>query len=167
MNTLDERAQKYFFWLYLIWFITPLFFTFFWLFIVALLDSAGEGYQILLIVVSVALLIICTVITIISYIWSTLVVKNYYYKLDEQGFKKDYGVIFKKNVAIPYQKIQNIDIHRGILARIMGLADLNIQTAGMTTNVRGNMSGGSEGRLPAIDYTEALRLRDEIMKNIQ
>ena len=42
-------------------------------------------------------------------------------------------MIWKRYVTIPYDRIQNVDIYRGVLARLLGLSDLNIQTAGTTS----------------------------------
>ena len=48
-----------------------------------------------------------------SYFWARLSYKAYKYSLTEDGFKKELGVIWKKYVTIPYERIQNVDIHRG------------------------------------------------------
>lgn len=47
---------------------------------------------------------------IVSYIWAELFYDSYKYELTENSFKKELGVIWKKYVTIPYDKIQNIDI---------------------------------------------------------
>src|SRR3989344_9266669 len=89
---------------------------------------------------------------VLCYLWAKLTYSFYKYELTEAGFRKELGVIYKKYVTIPYDRIQNVDIYRGILARLLGLSDLNIQTAGMsaTINRYGLSGGGAEGRLPAL-----------------
>ena len=101
-----------------------------------------------------------------SYVWAKLTYKYYMYELTENGFRKESGVIYKKYVTIPYDIIQNVDIYRGILARMLGLSDLNIQTAGasMVINRYGAMGGGAEGRLPAVSKEEAEIIRDELIR---
>lgn len=89
--------------------------------------------------------------------------KFYKYELREDGFRKEHGVIWKKYVHIPYERIQNVDIYRGILARLLGLSDLQIQTAGMSS-VTGSYGAGSEGRLLGVTKEEAERLRDELIR---
>lgn len=111
--------------------------------------------------------LVVVIIILILLVWSRLVVRNYLYSLDDRGFYKEFGVIHKKYVTIPYQQIQNVDIHRGIVARMMGLSDLNIQTAGMTTTVRGTMSGSSEGRLLAIDHELAIQIQRDLIERSQ
>jgi len=59
---------------------------------------------------------------IFSYVRSRLLYKYYFYELTENSFRKEHGIIYKKYVSIPYTRIQNIDIYRGVLARILGLS---------------------------------------------
>src|SRR3989338_1088040 len=95
---------------------------------------------------------------VFAYIWAKLSYQNYKYELTDNGFKKELGVIRKKYVTIPYDRIQNVDIDRGIIARILGLSDIKIQTAGMS----GMM--GAEGRLPGLSVQDAEIVRDDLIK---
>lgn len=108
-------------------------------------------------------LVIGIVVLLINFFWAKLTYKYYRYELREDGFRKEHGVIWKKYVTIPYERIQNVDIYRGLLARIFGLSDLHIQTAGMSTGV-GSYGGGAEGRLPGLSPEIAEQLRDELVK---
>jgi len=99
------------------------------------------------------------------YFWAKLSYKNYKYKLRPEGFYKEYGVIWKKYVTIPYSRIQNVDIYRGLIARLLGLSDLHVQTAGMSfTGKRGSRA---EGRLPGLSIKDANMIRDELIKRSQ
>ena len=114
------------------------------------------------------------VFVLFSYIWARLTYYYYRYELTENGFKKEHGVIWKKYVTIPYERIQNVDIYRGVWARILGLSDLHIQTAGMSGPVaqgwRGRGGGSwtygafAEGRLPGLSKEEAEKVRDELIR---
>ena len=44
--------------------------------------------------------------------------------------KLEKGVIYKVYTNIPYERIQNIDIYRGIIARLCGFSAVSVQTAG-------------------------------------
>lgn len=103
---------------------------------------------------------------ILSFIWAKLTYRFYLYELTDIGFRKESGVIYKKYVTIPYDRIQNVDIYRGILARLLGLSDLQIQTAGSSAVIsrRGFAGVGAEGRLPALSREVAEQLRDELIK---
>lgn len=83
--------------------------------------------------------------------------KYYKYSLKKNGFYKEYGIISKKFVTIPYDKIQNIDIRQTLLERILGLHYVMIQTAGNSGISR------SEGYLPGLDKQTAESLRDELL----
>ncbi|MBI4117948.1 MAG: PH domain-containing protein [Parcubacteria group bacterium] len=87
------------------------------------------------------------------------------YELREEGFRKEHGIIWKTYVTIPYNRIQNVDIHRGIIARLLGLSDLEIQTAGASAVVRrrGVWGVGAEGTLPGLSREVAEKLRDELV----
>lgn len=97
--------------------------------------------------------------TALAYIVARLTYLNYRYEVTALGFRKDSGIIWKHSVTIPYSKIQNIDIVRGVLARMLGLSDIQIQTAGAS-----NPYSRGEGRLIGLGKVEAEALRDELVK---
>lgn len=105
-----------------------------------------------------------------SYGWAKLYYNFYKFELTEEAFKKEHGVIWKRYISIPYERIQNIDIHRGILARILGLSDLMIQTAGYTGVYRGGGLLGTlggrdpEGKLPGLSKERAEEIREELIR---
>ena len=101
-----------------------------------------------------------------SYFWARLSHKAYKYSLTEDGFKKELGVIWKKYVTIPYERIQNVDIHRGIIARMLGLSDLQIHTAGYSGDGgrRGFAGIEAEGALPGVSHEVAEQLREELIR---
>ncbi|OGD55886.1 hypothetical protein A3I57_02920 [Candidatus Beckwithbacteria bacterium RIFCSPLOWO2_02_FULL_47_23] len=106
------------------------------------------------------------VLIIFAWIWAKLSYRFYRYELRGDGFRKEHGVIYKKYVSIPYARIQNVDIYRSLPARILGLSDLHIQTAGASANVsRYGIAGiEPEGRLPGLSSTIAEQLRDELIR---
>lgn len=130
-------------------------------------DDGGSFYPIVLSYLWVAILVFL-ILLVISFMWARLSYNFYRYELTNDGFRKELGVIYKKYVTIPYDRIQNVDIYRGILARILGLSDLNIQTAGMSAGAlsgRSLLSGGAaEGRLPGLSQADAEKLRDELIR---
>ncbi len=100
------------------------------------------------------------------FVWAKLTVHFYRYELVDAGFRKESGIITKKYVTIPYDRIQNVDIHRSLFARMFGLSSLMIQTAGASAvyGARGGAMGMSaEGFLPGISKEVAEQLRDELI----
>lgn len=106
---------------------------------------------------------------IFFWVWAKLTYHFYRYELRKEGFRKERGVIWKKYVTIPYSRIQNVDIYRGVIARVLGLSDLYIQTAGASAQVSrwGAWGMGAEGRLPGLSREVAEQLRDELVKRAQ
>lgn len=103
---------------------------------------------------------------LISYIYAKLTYRFYRYGLTTEGIKIERGIIWKCYVTIPYGRIQNVDIYRGPLARILGLSDLQIQTAGYSYG-RGRSMFTTEGRLPGLFPQDAEALRDELIKKVE
>ncbi len=109
--------------------------------------------------------IVFLAILLLAFIWAKLKYHFYFFELREDGFRKESGVILKKYVTIPYNRIQNIDIYRGVLARILGLSNIHIQTAGMSSSIgQGGAGRIAEGQLPGLSKEYAEKLRDELIR---
>lgn len=91
--------------------------------------------------------------------WAYLAYENYKYELQKDRVYIEKGIIWKKYVSIPFDRVQNVDIVRGPIARLLGLSDLQIQTAGAVHVI-------IEGRIPGIKPEEANKLKDEILSKI-
>jgi membrane protein YdbS with pleckstrin-like domain len=107
-------------------------------------------------------------LTIISAeIYARLAYKFWKYKFTQRELKIEKGIIFKTYKSIPYERVQNVDIHRGILARMLGFSSVSIQTAGYSGGYhRGHGRSMSEGHIPAVSAEHAEEIRDWIMKKI-
>ena len=99
----------------------------------------------------------------IIYIWAKLTHHFYHYGLTEEGFQQESGIIWKRYVTIPYGRIQNIDIYRGVWDRLLGLSVIHIQTAGAS---RYPQTHFSEGRLPGLSVEEAKQVRKELIERV-
>ncbi len=102
--------------------------------------------------------------SIFFYFWAKLSYRFWKYEITEDAVRIERGVIWKKYISIPYERIQNVDIYRGVLARILGLSTLNIQTAGYSGGGRHGRGMGSEGNIPGISVNIAEQLRDDLIK---
>lgn len=103
---------------------------------------------------------------VIGFIYAKLTYHFYRYEITDDGFRKELGIIWKKYVTIPYDRIQNVDIYRGVVARILGLSDLHVQTAGASAQYSryGAWGLSAEGRLPGLSREVAEQLRDELVR---
>lgn len=63
------------------------------------------------------------------------------------------GVFSRNRRSIPWDRVQDVEIERGLLARLLGLAKIRLETGG---------SESDEGLLDSIALVDALALRDEI-----
>lgn len=80
-------------------------------------------------------------------------VRSIAYRLREDDLVFRRGIMFQRQVAVPYGRMQLVDITRGPVARAMGLADLKFVTAAAATAVT----------VPGLPADEADRLRDELV----
>lgn len=63
------------------------------------------------------------------------------------------GILLSRVVAVPYGRMQLIDVNRGPVARLLGLAELRLVTAAATSDVT----------LPGLPEAEAAELRDALV----
>lgn len=113
------------------------------------------------------LIVFIIVCLAISYLWAKLSFDCFKYETADMGFRKESGVIVKKYVTIPYDRIQNIDIRRGVIPRILGLSDIYIQTAGISVGGYGRGSVVAEGYVPGLSIKDAEVLRDELLIKVK
>lgn len=66
-----------------------------------------------------------------------------------------YGVFFVEERAVPVRRMQHVDLLRGPIERLFGLATLVVYTAG---------NEGSAFRVPGLNLTTAQELRDRIVQ---
>ena len=110
-------------------------------------------------------LIILLIFILLGELFIQWAYKNWKYEFTKDSLKIEKGVIIKKYKSIPYARIQNVDITRGIVARIIGFSTIDIQTAGYS--MASAQSGGlSEGHIPAVSIKEAEKIRTFLIKKI-
>lgn len=97
-------------------------------------------------------------------VYAQMAYNRWFYEFTDSQLRVEKGIIWKRYSNIPYQRVQNVDITRGIIARICGFSSVNIQTAGYS--VPANARGHSEGYIPAVDVKEAEKIREFLMKKI-
>lgn len=67
---------------------------------------------------------------IFAYLWAHLYWSHYHFDVGIEKITITRGVIGKRIINIPYERVQNINIFRGVLDRIMGIYSIQIETAG-------------------------------------
>jgi len=124
-----------------------------------LLAKAGA---VSLVWVPVIVFLICFIVIVIplSEIYARMAYKRWFYEFTNDSLKIEKGIVWKKYVTIPYERIQNVDIHRGVIARIYGFSTVIIQTAGYSGVPM------PEGNIPAVDVKEAERIKNFLINKI-
>jgi membrane protein YdbS with pleckstrin-like domain len=65
------------------------------------------------------------------------------------------GWLYKQQIAVPFNRIQHVDIRQGIFERAFGLSKLNVYTAG---------GQSSDITIPGLREAEAQRLKEYILR---
>ncbi|MET0784274.1 MAG: PH domain-containing protein [Leifsonia flava] len=76
---------------------------------------------------------------------------GYALRTDDLVFRR--GIMFQRFVAVPYGRMQLVDITRGPVSRALGLADLRFVTAAASTAVA----------IPGLPEADAEELRDQLV----
>src|SRR3989344_9324886 len=160
MNKLHKGARWHFrFTAYLIlifllffvaWFILPA--------IIILFKFIVGEFSVLTILLSIFVYFL--LILIVGEIYTRLAYNRWFYEFTDDGLRLERGIIWKRYSNIPYERVQNVDVHRGVIARIFGFSSVLIQTAGYSAQAY------AEGVIPALGIDQAEQIRTLVMKKI-
>lgn len=106
------------------------------------------------------ILLYLVLIVVVGEIYARMAYNRWFWEFNEEGLRLERGVIWKRYSNVPYERMQNIDLTRGILARMLGFSSLMIQTAGYSGHPQ------AEGYIPALEMNRAEQLREFVMKKI-
>ncbi|MFB6234203.1 MAG: PH domain-containing protein [Halopenitus sp.] len=88
-----------------------------------------------------------------SIAYETAYYRRFEYDLTEDTFDIASGVVTRRNREIPYRRIQNVDVSRNVVQRLLGIAAVDLETAG---------GSSTEGSIRFVTAAEATRLQEEI-----
>jgi membrane protein YdbS with pleckstrin-like domain len=77
---------------------------------------------------------------------------GYALRADDLVFRR--GLIFQRQVAVPYGRLQLVDVSRGPLSRLLGLSELKLVTAAASSGVT----------IPGLPLESAEKLRDHLIE---
>ena len=86
----------------------------------------------------------------------------YKYELGKEALKIEKGIIWKKYINIPYSKIQNVDISRGIWDRVLNLSTVHVQTAGFSYP----SPLLQEGKIPGLSVQTAKDIQEDLTQRV-
>ncbi|MFB6266397.1 MAG: PH domain-containing protein [Halodesulfurarchaeum sp.] len=81
--------------------------------------------------------------------------RRFRYELTGDTLDIESGVLSRREREIPLRRIQNVDVTRSLVPRLLGIAAVNIETAG---------GGSTEAQLKFVTLAEARRLQEEIQR---
>ena len=99
----------------------------------------------------IAFLLVIGIVAYLKYL-------NFTFHLDSENdeFIINEGVLNKKRTIIQLERIQQVDINQSFLQRLIGVYELNVDTAG---------SAKKEGRIKAISHPLAVALKTKLLEN--
>ena len=99
----------------------------------------------------IAFLLVIAIVAYLKYL-------NFTFHLDSENdeFIINEGVLNKKRTIIQLERIQQVDINQSFLQRLIGVYELNVDTAG---------SAKKEGRIKAISHPLAVALKTKLLEN--
>ncbi|OIH92356.1 PH domain-containing protein [Curtobacterium sp. MCBA15_001] len=109
-------------------------------------DTAGLVWTCIAVAVGIA--------TVITAILTPRRVRAIGYALREDDFVLRKGLMWQRFTAVPYGRLQLVDVNRGPLDRALGMSELKFVTAAASTNVR----------IPGIPAEHADELRDQLVE---
>ena len=113
--------------------------------------SIGAGIRI----GSPTFLLLAAGILVATVVYEIAYYKRFAYELTDDTFDIRSGVFSRREREIPYGRIQNVDISRNVLQRLVGLSAVNIETAG---------GGSTEAVIQYVSAFEGKRLQQDIRR---
>ncbi len=98
-------------------------------------------------------LVILAIVTIIQLVIAPRRARAIGYTLRDDDLLFRRGIMYQRFVAVPYGRMQLIDVNRGPLSRMLGLAELKFVTAAASTGVS----------IPGLPEADAETLRDRLV----
>lgn len=92
-------------------------------------------------------------LSLVSLLASVIAYFRFYYYLTDKGFHLDQGVLRKKSVQIPFERIQSIRVEQSLIHQAFNIVKLEIDTAGSKNN---------ELTITALDRETANEIRNYI-----
>ncbi len=106
-----------------------------------------------------SLVFVLPILIIVSWIYSYVWYKNFYFEFGAERGQIRSKVIAQTISYVNYDRIQNINVRQGILARLFGLSMITIETAGERSGMMLSVSG--------LTQKDAEQLRDFLLAKAQ
>ena len=91
----------------------------------------------------------------VSLVWEYIVWRRYDYFFEDESLRITHGVFRRDEREIPYGRIQNVDIKKNIVQRILGIAKVGFETAG---------GSSTEASLKFVEKEEAREIQEKVRR---
>ncbi|MBP7396678.1 MAG: PH domain-containing protein [Flavobacterium sp.] len=102
--------------------------------------------------------IIIPIFSILLVVFSSIGFKKKGFAFREHDVLYRYGIIATNTIVIPYNRVQHVALHEGLVSRYFGLAKIEIFTAG---------GSSSDIEIPGIEKEQAENIKQLLMGKIQ
>jgi uncharacterized membrane protein YdbT with pleckstrin-like domain len=113
--------------------------------------------------------LIALVFFVVTFFVSWLAYTTFQFRLDADIFKIKRGVFTKQEIAIPYRRIESVDIKRNLIQQLFGVSRINIETTIDSQSSGDDKNDANEDVFPVIDHSLAETIQEELTKraNVQ
>lgn len=105
---------------------------------------------------------------VLAFLIAILVFNHFIFDIEKDRLDIEYGIVHKRHVSVPFRQIQNVNITRSLIDRLLGIAKLEIESAGSSMTHKRDVVGGTkskaEGFLPGLSVKDALTFHDMILQ---
>lgn len=105
---------------------------------------------------------------LMNYLIAVLVYNHFYFAIEEDRLAIEYGIIHKRHITVPFRQVQNVNIIRTMIDRMLGIARLEVESAGSAQVTKRDVVGGTrskaEGFLPGLSIRHAQEYHDLILQ---
>lgn len=102
--------------------------------------------------------IVLPIVSALIVLFSTIAFHKKGYAFREHDVLFRQGIIVTKTIVIPYNRVQHVALHEGLISRYLGLAKVEIFTAGASS---------SDIEIPGIEKEKAEKIKQLLMGKIQ
>lgn len=97
---------------------------------------------------------VVALVAVLGLIWPPLVYRSWRYRLAVDALELERGVIIQRRSSVPYGRVQQIDVTRGLVDRLLGLSVAKLLTA----------SSGTDGSVPGLTPEAAEHFRGLVLE---
>jgi uncharacterized protein len=91
---------------------------------------------------------------VVTAIWPPLAYRRWSYRLGAEALEIRRGVVVQRQSSVPYRRVQQVDLSRGPIDRLLGLTTADLTTAAATT----------DGSVPGLAPSDAEHFRRRVLE---